>query len=384
MIFTGRMISFLQTKLKIDQRFYELSINQMLYGVTAAIFGIMLVYYFSFRGLLISLMIADMICICYLILKEKKLPKVKISFKHYWQLLKIGFPMMILFILLMSLSSVDRTLILTMISEKALGYYGIATVATGVIATIPQAIHSVTIAPIMEKIGRNKKSQSIKNYLDKPMLLLAFLLPILICCLYFSIHIPIKYFLYKYIPSIPVVKILLIGAYFEAVATPSLSIALALNKQIQLIFIVLPVVGLNFVLNFMFIKTGWGLNGVAAGTSISFFVYFCVIQYFAQLQFKENFQVFLKRLFIILVPFGYTLIIIFIINTFIRIEITGFLSDLFSTILRIATFILFYSILIYKMRKQFGYVKLNNNLVSLFEKIKYRIWRQNYIQDNLL
>ena len=376
MILTGRMISFLQTKLKIDQRFYVLSINQMLYGFTAAIFGVMLVFYFRFRGLLISLLIADSICLCYLFLNEKKLPEVKISLKHYWALLKIGFPMMILFVLLMLLSSVDRTLILAMISEKALGYYGIATVATGVIATIPQAIHNVTIAPIMEKLGRNKNSQSIKNYLNDPMLLLAYLLPILICCLYFSIHLPINYYLYKYIPSIPVVKILLIGAYFEAVATPSLSIALALNKQIRLIIIVLPIVGLNFGLNYMFIKTGWGLNGVAAGTSISFFVYFCVIQYFAQLQFKVSFQVFLKRLFIIFVPFGYSLIIIFLINTFIEIEIKGILSDIFSTILRIVTFIIFYSILIYNMRKQFGSVMLNSKIVSLLEKIRFRIWRE--------
>ena len=110
--------------------------------------------------------------------------------------------MMILFGFFLLLNSADRILILTMISEEALGYFGIAMVAAAVIATIPQAVHNVTLAPIMEELGRTGDKHSIKNYFIEPMVLMAYTFPLLIACFHFGIHLPIVYFLNQYMQSI--------------------------------------------------------------------------------------------------------------------------------------------------------------------------------------
>jgi O-antigen/teichoic acid export membrane protein len=375
MIFTGKVNAFLQTKLKIDQRFYVLSIIQLLYGFTASILSVPLTYFWGFRGLLISLLTADVVCIGYFLLKERKFPEVIISFGLYWQLLKIGFPLMILFVLLMLLNSADRTLILAMMSEKELGYFGIATVATGVITTIPNAVHNVTVAPVMEKLGRTNNSLSIKSYFTDPMFIMAYFLPVIISCIYFAIHLPIEYYLYKYTPSISVVKIMMIGVYFEAVASPSLSISLAFNKQMRLICIVIPMVALNFGLNYILIKLGWGINGVAMGTSITFFAYFCVLLYFASVQFGENFYVYLSNLSMVLIPFGYSSVLIFSIDKCFEYEINNLWSDIMITSAKIVIFILIYCMMIYRtIRKNSSFVKLFASLASITKTLKLRFF----------
>lgn len=138
MVFTGKIIAFFETKLKIDKNFYLLSKAEVLYGVSASGLGIVLAYLIGFRGVLISLLSAHLICIFYVIFKKEKLPPIRISFPMYRHLLKIGFPMMVLFGFFLLLNSADRILILAMISEEALGYFGIAMVAAAVIATIPR------------------------------------------------------------------------------------------------------------------------------------------------------------------------------------------------------------------------------------------------------
>lgn len=377
MIFTGKLHEYLHTKLRIDHNFYELSVNNLIYGLMVSVLGVVFVYFWSFRGLLISLVVTEVACIGHLMLKEKKFPKIKISSGSYGTLLKIGFPMMVLFLLLMLLANADRTLILAMISEEALGYFGIATVATGIIATIPGAIHSVTLTPVMEKLGRTKDILSIRHYLREPMVIMAYLLPVLIALIYFAIHLPIKYYLDQYAPSISVVKVLVIGIYFQSVSSPILSVCLALNKQIHLICLVVPMVVLNFILNYTFIVAGWGIIGVAAGTSITFFITFCILLYFASVQFGESLQTYLESLLMILLPFIYASVLIVGLDTYIDPVIHNIWFDVMITLIKITVFMICYSVMLYRIRKHSGFIKLYTNLRLLSEKFFPRGFKRN-------
>ncbi len=376
-VFFGKLHLFLQTKFRIDRKFFELSISQLAYGLTASTCGVIFSYLWGFRGLLISLVMAEGVCIAYLMSKEQEFPKVRISLDLYRQVLKIGFPMMILFLLLILLTNADRTLILAMISEKALGYFGIATVASGAIATIPGAIRSVTLAPVMEKLGRTKDWLSIKNYLSEPMIIMAYLLPVMMSLIFFSVHLPIKYYLDQYTPSVMVVKILMVAVFFESVASPVMSVCLAINKQIELICLVIPLVVLNFMLNYLFIVAGWGINGVAMGTGITFFVCFCTLLYFASVQFEESWRVYFDNLKIILAPFIYASVLIVCIDSLLDVATDNFWFDLMLSLIKISLFMLCYSVMLYRIRKHSGFVKLYANLALIAGRFKTRAFKVN-------
>ncbi len=327
----------MQTILKIEKNFYLLSkIKYVVWNNCFCPWRSFRIFLRGFRGVLISLLVADIVCIASISrFTNKIIPELNISFQMYLELLKIGIPLMILFFLILLLASVDKTLILALISEEALGYFGVATVATTVIATIPQAIHSVTQAPIMEKFGRTKDRERVKNYFIEPMVLMAYIIPVLIACLNYSIHLPILYYLDKYVQSITVMKILTIGVFFEAVSTPAMSIALAFNKQVKLIFLLAPLVALHFGLTYLFIIKGWGLNGVAIGTSITSFLYFLVLIFYAFKQFGAVFTEVSQIIMMIVTPFLYALALYFFIEYFVPVSISGFWSDILYTSLKI-------------------------------------------------
>jgi O-antigen/teichoic acid export membrane protein len=373
MIFTSKLAYFLQTILQIEKNFYLLSKIQVLYGITASILGVILGYFWGFRGVLVSLLVADIACIIPMLLTKNIIPELKFSLHMYFELLKIGLPMMFLLLLLLLLASADRMLILALISQEALGYFAIATIATSVIGTIPHAIRNVTLAPVMEKFGRTKDRGRVKNYFVEPMVLMAYIIPILVVCLNYSIHLPIVYYLDQYVQSITVIKILTIGIFFDAVSSPAMSIALAFNKQVKLIFLVAPLVALNFGLNYLFIKNGLGLNGVAIGTSITFFVYFLVLIFYALRQFGDALKEFTYILLMIFAPFSYAVVLYFCIDRFVPVSINGLWSDILYTSLKMTLFIVLYCLIFYKIRKHSAFIKFLNHLPLIPNKLKSRI-----------
>lgn len=371
-IITNKIKYLYTTKLKYDNKFYLLSLAEMLYGFSAAALCISLTYYYSFRGLLSGLLAADLIFIGFVLFKIREVPSLRISFPLLWELIKIGFPIMVVGLLLTLMRSADRIVILAMLSEEALGYFSVATIATGIIVMVPSAIRQITLPPMMEKLGRTNDIFRIKNYLIDPTVLIACFLPFLLAVIFFSIHLPVQYFLTKYYPSITVVKILTLGSYFAALTMMPLSLCYALNKQMRLVYLIVPAVVFNFILNYSFVRMGWGINGVAVGSSISYFLAVNMLFYYTLSLFQERKMQLLKFMLLLCVPFIYSAIIIYILERFIP-TISGHIwIDMFYSIMKILIFSVSYSVIFIFFRKHPAFSKLISN-IPLLSNIKGEI-----------
>lgn len=364
LIVTNRIKEFYLSKLTIDKNFYLLSRAQILYGFVLTVTCVILAYYLHFRGVLMGVFIADVIYIGYLFKKVKGIPAIRISFSAVWELVRVGFPIMVVGLLLVLISSADRIVIIAMLSKEALGFYGVAAVATSVIGTVPSAIYSVTLPRLMEKLGRTKDIYRIKHYLIDPTILTAYFVPFVIGVLYFGIHVPVEYFLNKFLPSINVVKILSLGLFFSCFSMP-VSICYALNKRLNVMYIAFPVAILNFILNYSFVLVGWGIKGVALGTGISYFVFSSVMIYYALRQFKGRIEESFKSLLLIYAPFLYSLLLMLTVDKCLYLNIVGFWSDVMLTSMKIGLFSLLYIFVFVLIRKQNAFIKLIDNLPSL-------------------
>jgi O-antigen/teichoic acid export membrane protein len=372
-IITNKLKKFFYYKLIVDKKVFLLSRAEMIYGIMSTILCVILVYYLSFRGVLIGLFVADLIYLGYILINEKRFPVIRISLPLIWNLLKIGFPMMIVVFLLTLLRSADRLIIIAMLTEEDLGYFGIATVAIGIIITIPLAVNDVISPRLMEKLGKTKDIQGIKNYLIEPTILMAYFLPFLLATLYLSIHLPINYFLIQYSPSIDIVKILTLGLFFGAVYVMPVSICYAVNKQIKIIYIILPAVLFNFVINYLFIKVGWGVNGVALGSGITNFIFTSAITWFAFKQFQAKIREIIKFFLIVYFPFLYTLFLVFTIDN-IELNVHNFFGDIVFTIIKLGLFSILYCLIFILIRKHSAITKLTNN-VPFIQTISVKVKR---------
>jgi len=368
-IIANKIKVFYSCKFIIDKNITVLSRLDVFSGFISIIICIPLTYYFSLRGLFTGLLIVDLIYIGCIFLLVRQIPPIRVTLPLVRELLKIGFPMTITLLSFTLLTSADRIIIITMLSEESLGYYGIATILFFIIYSIPEAVHSIISPRFMESLGRHKDVHQIKHYFIDPTILLAYFMPYLLAVFYFAIHVPIQYFLVKYFPSINVVKILTPGFFFGAVSMLPLFICYALNKQVRMIIIALPTIMLNLLLNYLFIYSGWGINGVAIGTDMSFFVFCSLMNWYALKQFNVSIEEYVRFFLLIYAPFFYASFLIFTIDNFLIFNADGFWKDIIFTSLKIGIFCLMFSLVFIFVRKHSAFVKLINN-VPLINSMK--------------
>jgi O-antigen/teichoic acid export membrane protein len=362
LIIANKIKVFYSCKFIVEKKITVLSRLDIFSGFISIVICIPLAYYFSLRGLFSGLLIVDLIYIACIFFLVRQIPSIKVSMPLIRELMKIGFPMTITLLSFTLLTSADRVIIITMLSEESLGYYGIATILFFIVYSIPEAIHSITSPRFMEKLGRHKDIHQIKHYFIEPTVLIAYFMPYLLAVFYFAIHIPIQYFLVEYIPSINVIKILIPGFFFGAVSMLPLFICYALNKQVRIIIIVLPMIMLNLILNYLFIRSGWGINGVAIGTDISFFVFSSLMIWYTLKQFEVSIEEYVRFFLLIYMPFFYAFFLILTIDNFLIFGADGFWNDTIFTSIKIGIFSLIFSFIFIFVKSQPAFIKLADNL----------------------
>ena len=72
-------------------------------------------------------------------------------------------------------------------------------------------------------------------------------------------------------------KILVFGYFFIVINEMSSTLLFTINKQKLLIPLYGIMLAVSIGLNYLFITLGWGITGVALGTSISYFLFFLVV-----------------------------------------------------------------------------------------------------------
>jgi O-antigen/teichoic acid export membrane protein len=363
LIITGKINSYFSNKFVADKNIILKSKVEVLYAFSNIVACVPLAYFYGLKGFFTGLLLADLIRITYTIIAVKHIPSIYISIPVIRKLIMIGLPKVISILLLTLLKSADRIVIIAMLTRAELGYFAIASVAIILIDLVPDAVDTTIFPRMMEKLGKTKDPEKIKIYLVEPVVLIAYMLPLLIAVLFFSIHIPVKYYLTQYVPSINVVKILSLGFFCTAVSSTAASVCYAFNKQKNLIYLILPVVALNFILNYIFIRFGWGINGVALGTSISYFIFGNILIWYALKQFRAKIREYVNLFILIFMPLVYAGVLLVCIDGYSGFsDPVTFSSDLLFTGMKILCFFLFYSIIFILVRKHSVFVKLSEQI----------------------
>lgn len=362
LLITNKLKYFYEAKLPVDKEVLLLSQAEMFHGFASAMLCVLFVLWWGFRGLLLGLLCADLCCLWFIIGSTKNVPKINVSMPLLWELIKIGFPMMIVLLLLMMLSSIDRVIILAMISQEALGYYAIAAVATGIIVSIPTAINDVIAPRLMEQFGKTRDVTDIRKFLIDPTVVTAYIVPLILAALFFGIHLPVKYFLTQYTNSIVVVQILSVGLFFFAISRMAIAFCYALNKQLTIIAILLPPVVLNIALNIILINAGFGITGVAVGTSISYCVFTTSMFLYSLRQVNATHAEYAQFFMLVYAPFVWFLILLLGINQWVTIPAAGLWSDVAMSIMKYILFALCFSIMFMFVKNNKAFVKLRKHI----------------------
>ncbi len=311
-IFFTEISSYFTIILRSYKRFIligKVTIFSSLVGLVAAT---LLTYFFSLKGALFSLVLVPIFIASYIWLKTNYRFKILFDFKETKKLIKIGIPLIVLTLMYLTMISIDRIMIYSLINPTAVGYYSIALIVSSFAFFLPKQVGIVMFPRFREKYGQTENIGSLSTYLLEPTKVIAYTMPIFIGSLFILTPPLIKLLLPQYLPGIKAMKILIMGFFFFSLTHMSSSLLITLSRERRMIAIQGVCIICSILLDYLFIKAGLGIEGVALGTSLVYLLYSTWLISYALSYFKKRFSARLKFFGFIYSPIFYTIIILFI------------------------------------------------------------------------
>jgi O-antigen/teichoic acid export membrane protein len=256
--------------LKAEQQFGLISSSNYLFATLSLIFNLIFVSQFSIYGVYVSTTLSLGVILLYF---RHKYPLGPLSGFHpriFVGLAKMGIPIIAFDMLLTVLRTSDRVIIPIFLDKAHLGYYTIATLACSFLSLIPSAAREVIEQRLMANLHRSSEEDVLREYLFTPLAHAAYLMPFLIGPTFFMVPLFVTRVLPQYVPAVVPTQILLFGCYFLAMAYVTRGVIVAQRLQTKGAVIMAFTILFNVGLNALFLRLGWGLEGVAISTSISY------------------------------------------------------------------------------------------------------------------
>jgi|GEM_PF-1371219 len=343
--------TYYRTLLRAKRRFSVLSKTIIFDALINLILIFTLVRFFSIYGLYATVIIVTAVNIIYMHLLAKYTVRFNFNVKVMRNLIKVGFPISIVGTLELVLLNLDRIMIAKMIGITFVGYYSIPLMAKSYVNQL-SSFGTVLYPRMLESYGRNENIEDIKKYVTVPLSINAYMLPLFLGLMFFIVPVLIEKILPKFIPGILAMQILLIDMFFRSCYPQAFHFIIAMKKQARVIPIVVAAILLNILGNFILIRKGYGIYGVACATSIVSFLSFVVIQSYAMKHFAGIREIILF-LIKIMAPFVYTVAVVAGLNRFIVID------NLYAQMLTRSVLLIIFSIpMLYHINRETGVIKL--------------------------
>lgn len=297
---------FMHPQFKSEQKILLLSKYILSYAVLNTVLGLALLFFFKLSGLLMGMILAQLILFTYLIINNHLSLHLFINKNILKELFRIGFPIMILWLLVFLMGNVDKFIVFIMLGKTMAGYYGLAAFVSSMVSYISYSISTVIFPRMMYIYGRTGEIKHIEKYFKKPIVVLSGLTPIILGIIYINVEAIINLFLPQYIPGITVMHILIAALFFSTIWELPTNLLIALNKQKRFMYITASVLLLSIVLDIVIIWLGFGMNGVAVVTTFIFFLASAVANSYALFSLNNNLKLILKSLSLIYLPFIYS------------------------------------------------------------------------------
>lgn len=264
---------YFQNYFRAYENFLDLAISNILFSLTNLIVIVVLINEYKLYSLLFGLILSYIITNLYLFIRKNENFDLVLDLEVIIPLLKTGFSLMLYTLGVFAFNSIDRIMITNFLSKSDMGYYTLAFQIISAVIMSVQTFNYIVYPKILNKIGNMKKNKDMILLTDKYSKYVTTLAAILIFIAYILINPFIKTLLVDYIKSIFIIRVILIGQFFVLSSSIVNNMLIAKNKQNSLVKLLIFMILISIILNFIMLKMGLGLNGIAIATAISYFLY---------------------------------------------------------------------------------------------------------------
>lgn len=300
--------------MRADKDFRSLSWSLVINSLFMLVLVIALVSKWSINGMYLATAVSSAASVLFLIWRSRYKLRLHFDKEIFFSLGKIGMPFFVAGFVYTFLLSIDKLIIIKMLGMQQLGFYSIAILVMSYTSTFPKIFGIVMTPNVQEEYGKTDSVQHIMKYVRNPAEIMALFIPVLLAAAYFMMPIIVQLFMPKYILGIQSMKLLLVGCFFISLTPLAHNFFVAVNQPIKLALGTLFAAGAGWLTIYFLIKSGYGIEGVAVGTSFAYFAYFAFCFCYAlknERSIKKLIMFFMKVLF----PFIFSATIVFLTDS---------------------------------------------------------------------
>lgn len=305
--------------LRADKDFTLLSKAVMFNSVAMLVFVTGFTYLWGLKGIYFATLLATAASWLYIMHQTKYRLRFGLDGARIAGLVKVGLPILLVGVAYTFLISIDKIMIIKMIGPTELGFYSIAILAFTYTNTFPKLFGIVIFPSMQEAFGRTDSKEHILGYVREPAIIMSYIFPALLAAAYFAIPVLVHYVLPKYVMGIDSMKILLAGCFFISLAPLAQNFAISVGRQAVLIPMTAAALFLGMGFDWWMIKAGYGINGVALGTSAAYFAYFAALFWYALRHSGKGSEI-TGFLFKVSLPLAYSAVIMMLLERFLPIK----------------------------------------------------------------
>ena len=352
--------AYIPQQLRGEKKFFALAKYWLAYSLLNTAIGLALMYPFGIDGLLWGMIITSATLTVILFRSGELCFAYGLDRQILVKAIAIGFPMMFITIAPKLMAIFDRVIIFAMIDSVTTGYYSMAAFFSSLLIKIPSAMAAVLLPRLMYQQARGSDLSEMNHLYDKPMLLQAYLVPVVLGIMVLNIEAFLGLLLPDYLPAVPAFQVLVMGMYFTVMWTIPKGVLIVFNKQ-GLFMVAVPIfLVLGVIMNYAAIKAGFGMIGVAYASAIFYFLVLLVTNGYALRLLNRSRAERMKTFASIHIPYLYAIVSILLVT---RIDAGG--SILADSILRSAIFLLCCVPLLWLAEKK---LSLTERLRDIFSK----------------
>lgn len=356
--------------------FAQVSRIKAIVGLVDFTASIILVYRFKVMGLIFALILTYCLATVLIIKKDRYRPSFNWNLKEALSLIYLGLPIFSLGFAFQLLTSIDRIVIIKFLDNKQLGLYGISLIAFNMFTLASIPLSHVVFPRMIEEYSlcKHKISENFKKYIIIPSEIIAFIIPAGIAFVYFFAPLVIERFLPLYANGVRPMIILVIAALFIGLLNIFTFALVTIRRySAYFVFSVLSII-LNLVLSSILVQRGFGLEGIAFSSLISYGLLTTFVIYYMFGFFNKELTGRLILIAKLYIPLCCSLVFCWSVNDFLR----NF--HLFNRFIRpvigFNVFLVLYCIFIYffglkkRFFSDFNFI-FGKNIMSIFSR--YRI-----------
>jgi len=329
--FVSQIYWFFHLKLQAETEFALLS--KMLFGFAfcSTVAGSLSAYYYGLGGFLLVLGLSYLLMVGYVVASHSPIPKPSWNPRLLRKLIRTGYPIMFSGALLILLWNVDKLVIWILMTKRDLGIYALISYIANTLMLLPGVVSAVLYPRVMEIYGNKENPSLLEKYLTQPTLIMSYLGCPLLGVFFLALHLPIRWILPEYALAIPPGQILILAFFFMIIARMPATILISLNRQNLLLVLTAISVLVGAIADFILIKLGYGIIGVALGTSLSFALYSSLTMISSLRTLKISRRKSISFLSMVGVPYIAVLFLLAITFGFFPVANVGWVYDCFAT-----------------------------------------------------